>query len=42
VREGIYKAINAKNYDKGAMVARVVRHAWYVWGGLGFKSCVCH
>jgi len=29
VREGIYKVINAENYDKGAMVAQVVRHAWY-------------
>jgi len=38
VREGIYKVINAENYDKGAMVTQVVRHTWYVSGGLGFKS----
>jgi len=35
VREGIYKVINAKSYDKGAMVDQVVRHAWCLWGGLG-------
>jgi len=38
VREGIYKVINAENYDKGAMVVQVVRHAWCVWGGPRFKS----
>ena len=42
MREGIYKVINAENYDKGAMVAQVVRHARYVWGGFGFESYVCH
>jgi len=25
ISEGIYKVINAKSYDKGAMVAQVVR-----------------
>jgi len=29
-------------YDKGEIVAQVVRHAWCIWGGLGFKCCVCH
>jgi len=24
------------------MVAQVVKHAWCIWRGLGFKSCVCH
>jgi len=24
------------------MVAQVLRHAWCIWGGFGFKSCVCH
>jgi len=38
----MYKVINAENYNKGAIVTQVVRHTCCIWGGLEFKSCVCH